>query len=196
MMTATVYYTVTYGPGEGSDVMDYEVELTPEEAAAYKKAQAEGTLLEDMEELEDALSRAYKEIEEIEIANACAMYDGFAIRCRDQGISPFGNGYSLSVNWPDSEDDEWGEDEYAFTIHITTPNGEGDIEIDFPVTDEELDLIEEAIDNGESFEDVEELSDLYERVMEAVPDKLEEDLQENNDAEIDPDDLEYTLDFE
>ena len=45
------------------------------------------------------------------------------------------------------------------------PNGEGDSEIDFLVTDEELGLIEKANDNGDSFEDGEELADLCERVM-------------------------------
>ena len=252
-MTVDVYYTVTYGKGDGSDTMESEVELTAEEEEAYKKALLLRIPLDEVPELEDALSRAYAEIEADEMDLSCELGDEYAQECEEDDTSPFDEGWSLDVYFPELEEyevtreeaaealtylfshtegdytevDEYleriGEDYldfdekdlavtialqmghqayapdkslYTFTIHISAPGGEGDSEIEYPVNQDELALIEESMDNGDSFEDVEDLSDLYERVMDAVPDKLEEDLQENNDAEIDPEDLDYTLDFE
>ena len=80
---------------------------------------------------------------------------------------------------------------YTFTINIS-PCQESFV--DFHVTDEELALIREAIDNGDLFDEAGELSDLYERVMEAAREKLEEDLDLTG-VDIDLDDLDFTVSF-
>lgn len=196
-MNAEVYYTVSYGPGEGSDVLSWEVELAKDEEHAYLSAIAAKTPLEDVQELDHALSRAHAEIEEAELQNACDMSDGYALSCREKGISPFGQGWSLDVFWADpnyddSDDDE--DEEYTFTIHISIGRGSGDSEVDYPVTPEEMEIIEAAIDNGECFEDVEELEDLYDRVMEAAHDQLEDDI-DLTDSDLDIDDIDYCISF-
>lgn len=77
-----------------------------------------------------------------------------------------------------------------FTINIF-PSGESELE--FPVTAKEKRLILEAVDNGDMFEDVDELSDLYERVMDAAGEKLQDDLDLTGDDY--PDDIDYNVDF-
>ena len=59
-MTLEQQYYVTFGPGDSSDTLDWEVELTPEEEAAMMEAKHTGEELEDV--LADAISRAYDEI--------------------------------------------------------------------------------------------------------------------------------------
>lgn len=81
--------------------------------------------------------------------------------------------------------------ELTFTILISPAE---ESEVQYPVTAKEKRLIEEAIENGDSFDEVEELSDLYDRVMTAAREKLEEDLDLTGD-DIDVDDLGYTVDF-
>lgn len=77
-----------------------------------------------------------------------------------------------------------------FTINIF-PSGESELE--FPVTAEEKRLILEAVDNGDMFEDVDELSDLYERVMDVAGEKLQDDLDLTGDDY--PEDIDYNVDF-
>ena len=83
------------------------------------------------------------------------------------------------------------EKDFNFAIFISSG---GESYVDYPVSAKERRLIMEAIENGDMFEDVEELSDLYERVMEAAREKLEEDIDLTGD-DIDVDELEYTVDF-
>lgn len=66
-MTVDLIYYVTFGKGDSSECMDWMVDLTDEEEAIYKNAIENGLSLECVEGLEDALSRAYEEIEEEEI---------------------------------------------------------------------------------------------------------------------------------
>lgn len=250
-MTADIYYSVCFGRGDGSETMDSEVELLPKEEAAYRKAVLLRIPLDEVPELESALSRAYDEIQEAETDNACDLDDEFAQECVDDGESPFDSGWELNVEFADPhEDDDVSEEEaaaafkylfsfesincdevqdylnrlnsdfycdfdperlarkiafemdaeeylkqfhtYTFTIHIS--NG-GDSEIDYPVTEEEMVLIQEAVDNGEQLEDIEDLSDLYDSVTEAARNQLAEDLDICNENDLDPDDLEYQIDF-
>lgn len=79
----------------------------------------------------------------------------------------------------------------TFTINIS-PSGESYLE--YPVTAKERRLILEAMDNGDFFEDVEGLSELYERVMEAAKEKLAEDLDLTGD-DRNPEDFEYSVEF-
>ena len=79
-------YGVTFGKGDSSDWIDYEIDLTDEEAAAYDKAIAEGRSLDNVPELQDALQRAYEEIEEMEIENGIDMEDEYVMEC--QGLAP------------------------------------------------------------------------------------------------------------
>ena len=79
----------------------------------------------------------------------------------------------------------------TFTINIS-PCGESFVE--YPVTAKEKRLILEAMENGDLFEEVEELSDLYERVMEAAKEKIAEDLDLTDD-DRDPDDFDYCVEF-
>jgi hypothetical protein len=79
-------YGVTFGKCDSSDWIDYEIDLTDEEAAAYDKAIAEGRSLDNVPELQDALRRAYEEIEEMEIENGIDMEDEYVKEC--QGLAP------------------------------------------------------------------------------------------------------------
>ena len=75
MKTVEIRYGVSFGKGDSSDWIDWEVELTDEEAAIYDNAIANKILLDNVAELQDALHRAYKEIEEMEISNmSCEEY--------------------------------------------------------------------------------------------------------------------------
>lgn len=81
--------------------------------------------------------------------------------------------------------------EYTFTINIY-PCQES--YVDFEITAKERKLIIKAMEDCESFEDVEKLADLYERVMEAAKEKLLEDADLTGD-DIDVDELEFSIDF-
>lgn len=80
---------------------------------------------------------------------------------------------------------------FNFAIFIASG---GESYVDYPVTAKERRLILEAIENGEMFEDVDELADLYVRVMEAAKEKLAEDVDLTGD-DIDVDDLDYVVEF-
>lgn len=81
---------------------------------------------------------------------------------------------------------------YTFIINIEES---GESFVDFEVTAKEKKLIDSAMEDFDTFEDVEELSDLYNRVMIAAKEKLQEDLDLTGDTEIDVDSLEYSVDF-
>ena len=86
MRCVELRYGVTFGKGDSSDWIDYEIDLTDEEAAAYDKAIAEGRSLDNVPEVQDALQRAYEEIEEMEIENGIDMEDEYVMEC--QGLAP------------------------------------------------------------------------------------------------------------
>ncbi len=83
------------------------------------------------------------------------------------------------------------EEYYTFEITID-PCGESSV--DYPITDEERKLIDAAIEEGEDFCDCEGLSDLYERVMAAAAEQLQEDVDLVGD-DINVDDLHYAVSF-
>ena len=86
MKYVPVRYGVTFGKCDSSDWIDYEVGLTDAEAAVYDKAVAAGVSLNNVPELQDALQRAYEEIEEMEIENGIDMEDEYVMEC--QGLAP------------------------------------------------------------------------------------------------------------
>lgn len=67
-MKLTVLYSIEFGKCDVSDWMPWEIELTPEEDAAYNDAVSREDDLNDVPELQDVLSRAQDEIEEHEAA--------------------------------------------------------------------------------------------------------------------------------
>lgn len=86
MKTVEVQYGVVFGKCDASDWFDFEVELTDEEEAAYDYAVANEIPLEDVPELQDALRRAYDEIEDMEIQNGIDMEEEYVMEC--QGTAP------------------------------------------------------------------------------------------------------------
>ena len=86
MKYVEVRYGVTFGKCDSSDWIDFEVELTDEEAAIYDHAIENEIPLEDVAELRDALDRAYAEIEEMEIQNGIDAEDEYVMEC--QGVTP------------------------------------------------------------------------------------------------------------
>lgn len=82
MKTVAIRYGVIFGKGDSSDWIDYEFDLTDEEAAAYDNAVANEIPLEDVRELQIALKRAYSEVEEVEIQNLLDCGDEYVLECR------------------------------------------------------------------------------------------------------------------
>lgn len=76
-----------------------------------------------------------------------------------------------------------------FTIGIyrgSSFNGESDIEFSFE--DDTAELVHSAIDEGESFSDCEELSEIYQKVYEAAVDQITEDYLEFSPDEVEGED--------
>ena len=80
-MTVEIRYGVVFGKCDASDWIDWEVELTEEEEAAYNHAIKMRIPLSEVSELEEALSRAYSEIEEQEIENGIDFGDEYVLEC-------------------------------------------------------------------------------------------------------------------
>lgn len=80
---------------------------------------------------------------------------------------------------------------YTFTIDIE-PSGES--YIDYPISKSEKKLIKEAMEEMIDFSDCEELSELYQKVMDAAKEKLQEDIELTEDV-IDVDNLDYWIEF-
>ena len=89
MKIVEIQYYVTFGKGDSSEWLEYEIKLTDTEEAIYNQAIVNGIPLCDVPELEPALQRAYKEIEKIESANAL-----------DFDI-PFDEGWTITVKFVD-----------------------------------------------------------------------------------------------
>ena len=75
-------YGVTFGKGDSSDWIDWEVELTDEEEAIYDNAIENEIPLNEIEELEGALQRAYEEIEDEEISMSIDFEDEYVMECQ------------------------------------------------------------------------------------------------------------------
>ena len=85
MKTVELRYGVVLGKGDSSDWIDWSVELTDEEEKIYDHAIENEIPLNEISELEDALNRAYKEIEEEEISMGIDNEDEYVMEC--QGVT-------------------------------------------------------------------------------------------------------------
>ena len=83
-MTVELTYYVTFGKCDSSDYMDWEIDLTDEEEAAYNNAIENGVPLDEVDELQDALSRAYEEIEAEEISLGIENEDEYVLECQGE----------------------------------------------------------------------------------------------------------------
>lgn len=105
-------YYVNFGAGDSSDWVSYSMGLTDEEYAYYEKAISEKQPLNNHPALQNALERAYKEIEEMEIQDGIDNEVEFVLEC--QGLledeeydedfepeSPFDYGWTLTVKFDD-----------------------------------------------------------------------------------------------
>ena len=82
MKTVELQYGITFGKGDSSDWMEWEIDLTDEEAAIYDHAVENEIPLEDVAELRPVLERAYEEIEAIEIENGIDTEDEYTLECQ------------------------------------------------------------------------------------------------------------------
>jgi hypothetical protein len=85
MNCAELRYYVIFGKGDSSDFMDWEIDLTDEEEKIYDHAIANRIPLNSIPELEDALQRAYEDIEEQEIELAIENEYEYVLEC--QGLA-------------------------------------------------------------------------------------------------------------
>ena len=85
MKTVELRYGIVFGKGDSSDWIDWSVELTDEEEKIYDHAIENEIPLNEIPELEDALNRAYKEIEEEEISMGIDNEDEYVMEC--QGVT-------------------------------------------------------------------------------------------------------------
>lgn len=83
-MTVQLRYGVVFGKGDSTDWIDWEIELTKEETTAYNHAIENKIPLSEVEELKDALQRAYEEIESEEISMGIDNEDEYVMEC--QGV--------------------------------------------------------------------------------------------------------------
>ena len=84
MKTVDVRYGIIFGRGDSSDLMDWELELTDEEAKMYDDAIAKELRLNDIPELHGALRRAYKEIEEQQIWFGLTNNNSYVMECQGE----------------------------------------------------------------------------------------------------------------
>ena len=82
MKKVKIQYCVTFGAGDSSDWLDYEVELTDEEEIIYNNAIENKIPLNGIPKLEDALDRVCSEIEEMEIQNNLDYGDEYTMECQ------------------------------------------------------------------------------------------------------------------
>ena len=83
-MTVQLQHSVSFGKGDCSDWIEWEIDLTPEEEIAYNKALENDEPFDEIPELKGALRRAYKEIEEAEIQNGLDMEDEYVMECQGE----------------------------------------------------------------------------------------------------------------
>jgi len=77
----TLNYNVEFGRGDGSDSMDWDVCLTPEESADYKRAVMTGTPLEKFSSLRELEDRESEEISNAETDIFIDEEDEYAMEC-------------------------------------------------------------------------------------------------------------------
>lgn len=81
MRKAELVYYCVFGKCDYGDECEWEVELTAEEERLYDDALKNGKDPNEADELQAALQRAYKQIEEEEIQNLLDMEDEYTLEC-------------------------------------------------------------------------------------------------------------------
>lgn len=84
MKKVPIRYATTFGKGDSSDWIERGFELTDEEAVAYDNALESKLLLNEISELQDALERAYAEIEEEEIDMGIDIGVEYVLECQGE----------------------------------------------------------------------------------------------------------------
>lgn len=84
MRKVELRYGVTFGKCDSSDWIEWEIELTDEEAAVYENAIENEIPLNEVQELKNALQRAYADIEREEISNGLAYGDEYVLECQGE----------------------------------------------------------------------------------------------------------------
>lgn len=80
------YYYVTFGKGDSSDYMDWEIELDDDEQKIFYDCVARGEDPNDIPELQNALDAARDEIESIELNTMIENEDEYTMEC--MGLYP------------------------------------------------------------------------------------------------------------
>ena len=83
-MIGEIRYGVTFGKCDSSDWIDWEIDLTDEEVDAFKKAARMGEDPNSVPELQDALQRAYDDIEAEEISMGIDNGDEYVLECQGE----------------------------------------------------------------------------------------------------------------
>ena len=83
-MLVEIRYGVTFGKLDSSDWIDWQIKLTEEEAIAYNNAFENDISPNDVPELQDALQRAYDEIEEEEIQMGLDTGEEYVMECQGE----------------------------------------------------------------------------------------------------------------
>ena len=84
MKYVALRYGVTFGKGDSSDWIDWDLQLTDEEEKIYDHAVANKLPLNELPELEGALRRAYEEIEDEEISMGIDNGDEYTMECQGE----------------------------------------------------------------------------------------------------------------
>ena len=84
MKYVALRYGVTFGKGDSSDWIDWDLQLTDEEEKIYDHAIANKLPLNELPELEGALRRAYEEIEDEEISMGIDNGDEYTMECQGE----------------------------------------------------------------------------------------------------------------
>ena len=84
MKYVALRYGVTFGKGDSSDWIDWDLQLTDEEERIYDHAIANKLPLNELPELEGALRRAYEEIEDEEISMGIDNGDEYTMECQGE----------------------------------------------------------------------------------------------------------------
>lgn len=82
MKVVELRYGVVWGKGDSSDWINWSIELTDEEEKIYDHAVENEIPLNEIPELEDALRRAYEEIEDEEISMGIDNGDEYTMECQ------------------------------------------------------------------------------------------------------------------
>lgn len=109
-MEVKLQYCVTFGMGDGSDMIDFEIELNEEEAKIYKREAMLLNSFEENEKLEPILESLYERLEEEE-TEMLSEYEDFE-------EDPFESGmYNMTIEFVDpNEGRDVFEDEVVETL--------------------------------------------------------------------------------